>query len=51
MSYQVFFSYSEGPPVMITILVGCHPAIDNGGLQASSASSVLPVIQQLLKTT
>jgi hypothetical protein len=50
-SYQVFFSYSEGPPVMITILVGCHPAIDNGGLQASSASSVLPVIQQLLKTT
>lgn len=50
-SYQVFFSYSQGPPVMVTILVGCHPAIDNGGLQASSASSVLPVIQQLLKTT
>ncbi len=48
-SYKVFFSYSKGPPVMVSILIGCHPAIDNADLQASSASSVLPVIQQLLK--
>jgi hypothetical protein len=48
-SYQVFFSYPEGPPVMVTILVGCHPAIDNLDLQSDNASSVMPVIQQLLK--
>jgi len=48
-SYQAFFSYPEGPPVLVTILIGCHPAIDNLDLQSDSASSVLPVIQQLLK--
>jgi hypothetical protein len=48
-SYQAFFSYPEGPPVMVTILIGCHPAIDNLDLQADSASSVMPIIQQLLK--
>ena len=50
-SYQLFFSYPEGPPVMVSILIGCHPAIDNDDLQANSASSVMPVIQQLLKPT
>jgi hypothetical protein len=48
-AYQIFFSYPEGPPVLVSILVGCHPAIDNNGLQANSASSVIPVIRQLLK--
>jgi hypothetical protein len=48
-AYEIFFSYSEGPPVLVAILVGCHPAIGNGDLQATSASSVVPVIQQLLK--
>jgi hypothetical protein len=47
-AYQIFFSYPEGPPVLVSILVGCHPAIDNDDLQANSASSVMPVIQQLL---
>jgi hypothetical protein len=47
--YRIFFSYSEGPPVLVSILVGCHPAIDNDDLQATSASSVVPVIRQLLK--
>ena len=47
-AYQIFFSYPEGPPVLVSILVGCHPAIDNNGLQANSASSVIPVIRQLL---
>jgi len=47
--YRIFFSYSEGPPVLVSILIGCHPAIDNDGLQATSASSVVPVIRQLLK--
>ena len=47
--YQIFFSYSEGPPVQVYILIGCHPAIDNDDLQATSASSVMPVVRQLLK--
>jgi hypothetical protein len=47
-TYQIFFSYPGGPPVLVSILVGCQPAIDNGDLQATSASSVIPVIRQLL---
>jgi hypothetical protein len=47
-AYQIFFSYPVGPPVLVSILVGCHPAIDNDDLQANSASSVIPVIRQLL---
>jgi hypothetical protein len=47
-AYQIFFSYPEGPPVLVSILIGCHPAIDNGDLQATSASSVMPVVRQLL---
>jgi hypothetical protein len=47
-AYELFFSYPEGPPVLVTILIGCHPAIGNGDLQANSASSVIPVIRQLL---
>jgi hypothetical protein len=47
--YQLLFSYPEGPPVSVFITSGCHPEIDNLDLQSSSASSILPVIQQLLK--
>jgi len=46
--YEIFFSYPEGPPVLVSILIGCHPAIGNGDLQATSASSVMPVVRQLL---
>jgi hypothetical protein len=49
--YQLLFSYPEGPPVLVSVLSGCHPAIDDLDLQSGSASSILPVIQQLLKTT
>lgn len=48
--YQLFFSYAAGPPVSVNIAVGCHPEIDNLEMQSASASSVLPVIQQLLKS-
>ena len=47
-AYQIFFSYPVGPPVLVSILVGCHPAIDNDDLQATSASGVILVIRQLL---
>ena len=45
--YQLLFSYPEGPPVSVFILSGCRPEIDNLDLQSNSASSILPVIQQL----
>jgi hypothetical protein len=38
-------------PVLVSILSGCRPAIDNLDLQADSASTILPVIRQLLKAT
>jgi hypothetical protein len=47
--YQLLFSYPEGPPVLVSILSGCHPEIDNLDLQSDSASSILPIIQHLLK--
>ena len=46
--YRLLFSYREGPPVAVDISVGCHPAIDNLALQAASASSVMPIVRQLL---
>jgi hypothetical protein len=46
--YVLTFSYRVGPPVQIEIQEGCHPEIDNGSLQASDASSVLPLIKHLL---
>jgi len=48
--YQLLFSYPQGPPVSVFIISGCYPEIDNLGLQSNSASNILPVIQQLLKT-
>lgn len=47
--YVLLFSYPQGPPVSVGVTVGCHPAIDNDSVQAASASSVMPIIQQLLK--
>jgi hypothetical protein len=46
--YQILFAYPEGPPVTVFIISGCYPEIDNLGLQSNSASTILPVIQQLL---
>jgi len=48
--YQLVFSYPQGPPVQVAIARGCHPAINNLSLQSASASSILPIIQQLLTT-
>jgi hypothetical protein len=46
--YRLLFSYGEGPAVQVDISVGCHPAIDNLALQAASASTVMPIVRQLL---
>jgi len=46
--YQLLFSYPQGPPVEVTIMGGCHPAVDNLSLQSQSASTVLPIIKRLL---
>jgi hypothetical protein len=47
--YQLLFSYPQGPLVSIDIAIGCYPEVGNTDLQSHSASSVLPVIQELLK--
>jgi hypothetical protein len=47
-SYVLTFGYRVGPPVQVEIQEGCRPEIDNGNLQADSASSVLPLVHQLL---
>jgi hypothetical protein len=39
----------DGPLVSIDIAIGCYPEVGNTDLQSHSASSVLPVIQELLK--
>lgn len=46
--YRLLFSYRQGPPVEVTVLGGCDPAIDNLSLQAVSASRIVPIIRQLL---
>jgi hypothetical protein len=48
--YQLLFSYPHGPPVQVTIAGRCHPAVDNGSLQAPTARTILPIIQHLLTT-
>lgn len=47
--YDLLFSYPAGPAVLVMISPGCHPAIDNESLQSASASTVMPIIQQLLR--
>ena len=48
-SYRLLFSYPQGPPVIVRILLGCYPEIDNLSLQADSAASIIPLIDKLLK--
>jgi hypothetical protein len=50
LRYRLLFTYSQGPAVLVLIQSGCHPEIDNLSLQADSASTIIPLIQQLLKT-
>jgi hypothetical protein len=47
--YDLYFSYAQGPLASVSIAVGCRPAIENGYLQSDSASTVMPVIRQLLR--
>ena len=48
--YRLLFSYPKGPPVRVDILVGCYPEVDNFSLQSDNASSILPIIDRLLKS-
>ena len=47
--YQLLFAYPEGPLVSVYVAGGCYPEVGGLDLQARSASSVLPIIEQLLK--
>ncbi len=42
-------TYPRGPAVQVFIHSGCHPEIDNFSLQPNTASSIIPLIQQLLR--
>jgi hypothetical protein len=48
--YRLVFSYPEGPPVLVDVMAGCYPQIDNMSLQAYSAHTVIPIIERLLRT-
>jgi hypothetical protein len=50
-NYELLFSYPQGPQVAVNVISGCIPAIDSLYLQANSASSIVPILQQLLKPT
>jgi hypothetical protein len=47
--YELYFSYPQGPPASVEIAVGCYPEVGSRYFQSYSASTVLPIIQQLLK--
>jgi hypothetical protein len=47
--YQLLFSYPEGPLVSVYVSAGCHPEVGGLDLQSASASTVMPIIQQLLE--
>jgi hypothetical protein len=49
--YQLLFSYPEGPLVSVYVSAGCHPEVGGLDLQSASASTVMPIIQQLVKAT
>jgi len=46
--YELLAGYADGPGVLVRIDPHCAPAIDNRSLQAADASTVLPLLQQLL---
>jgi hypothetical protein len=46
--YELLASYSQGPDVLVRIDPHCAPAIDNETLQAANASTVAPLLLQLL---
>jgi len=47
-TYRLLFSYPQGPAVQVIIDSRCTPSVDNLGLQADSARTVVPIIERLL---
>jgi hypothetical protein len=45
--YQLLVHYAQRPDVLLNLDPHCTPAIDNGSLQASDASSITPILEQL----
>jgi hypothetical protein len=48
VAYEILANYPQGPPVNVRIDPHCTPSIDNGTLQATNPSTVIPLIQRLL---
>jgi hypothetical protein len=46
--YYLEFRYARGPSVVVDLTPGCRPEVENFSLEADSASSVLPLVEQLL---
>ena len=46
--YELKFHYATGPDVFVRIMPGCRPAVDNYVVAADDASSVVPLVQQLI---
>ena len=40
--YNLLFGYPTGPPVIVSVVTNCAPAINNGNLQANDPTTVLP---------
>jgi hypothetical protein len=48
LRYRLIFSYQKGLPVVVDVMKGCYPEIDNLSLQSGSANSILPIISGLV---
>lgn len=46
--YELKFHYATGPDVFVRIMPGCRPAVDNYVVAADDASTVVPLVQQLI---
>jgi len=48
LHYQLLFAYPKGPPVVVDVMKGCFPEIDNFSLQSGSANRIFPIIGRLV---
>ena len=46
-SYKLRFGYADGPDVLVDVLAGCTPAIDNGTLSSDDASTIMALLREL----
>jgi hypothetical protein len=47
--YELLSNYVQGPSVIVTVDPHCAPSIDNHSLQSDDSSSIVPLIQRLIR--